>query len=191
MRHIFLLFTALMLAACSMENMANKMVPDDIRANTATHIDALAARDMSLVREAFNIAEDNVDAQKQIEILLSKIPEGTELQRDIVSVNTKSSVNYSGSDGKQKSKTISLGYEVKMTEGFMLVTTRYGLDEQGECCMLMNIHVEDYETSPVLAGLQMMAKVMKIAGAIILFGLLALTAFLLRRRRQKQAASQT
>ena len=174
-----------------MENMANKMVPDDIRANTATHIDALAARDMSLVREAFNIAEDNVDAQKQIEILLSKIPEGTELQRDIVSVNTKSSVNYSGSDGKQKSKTISLGYEVKMTEGFMLVTTRYGLDEQGECCMLMNIHVEDYETSPVLAGLQMMAKVMKIAGAIILFGLLALTAFLLRRRRQKQAASQT
>ncbi len=191
MKIILGLFAVLCLAACSIQDMANKMVPEDIRANTAAHIDALVKRDMSLVREAFNLAEGNVAAQSQIDILLSKIPEGTELQRDIVAANANSSVNYSGSDGKQKSKTYSLSYEVKMTEGFMLVTTRYALGAQGECCILVNIHAEDYKTSPALAGLQMMAKILKIIGGVIALGLLALTAFLVRRRRQKRAGAQS
>jgi len=188
MRHIYLCLTALFLAACSMEGMAEKMIPADIRANTTAHIDALIASDDSLVREAFNIAEDDEEAAKQIEILLSKVPGGTEVQRDIVGTNAQKNLSISVGDGKQASQNYSLSYEVKMSEGYMLVTTSYTLDGAGKCCMLVNINVEDYDSSPALAALKMTVKILKTFGVIVIIGLVALVFFLVRRSRRKKRA---
>lgn len=174
---LFLIFTTLILSACSMNGMAEKMVPAHIlKKNDAVIENVLSANadyftefDASEIEKAKVYFEENTSKGKM-------------LRKDFVGVNTQTSIS-SG----QKSKNIDLTVEVQTQDGFTLISTQYALDEGGECCALRNVTSAKHETSPVRAGLETTMKVLKAVGLIFLIGLIGLIVFLVRRSKRKKA----
>jgi hypothetical protein len=187
LKYIGYVFCAIFLAACSMEGMVEKMVPEDVRADHAAHIDALLAGDDSRIRSAF---KDDLDFEsdaimKQMESITAAVPEGKELRRDYVGVNSNASI----STESGRSRDIDLISEVQTEAGFMLVTSKYGLDATGTCCRLMNINVESFDASPIRAGLETAMRVAKWVGLGVLLSIILLVAFLIRRSRKRRRLS--
>jgi hypothetical protein len=187
LKYIGYVFCAILLAACSMEGMAEKMVPEDVRADHAAHIDALLAGDDSRIRSAF---KDDLDFEsdaimKQMESITAAVPEGKELRRDYVGVNSNASI----STESGRSRDIDLISEVQTEAGFMLVTSKYGLDATDTCCRLMNINVESFDTSPIRAGLETAMRVAKWVGLGVLLSIILLVTFLIRRSRKRRRLS--
>jgi hypothetical protein len=184
LKYIGYVFCAILLAACSMEGMAEKMVPEDVRADHAAHIDALLAGDDSRIRSAF---KDDLDFEsdaimKQMESITAAVPEGKELRRDYVGVNSNASI----STESGRSRDIDLISEVQTEAGFMLVTSKYGLDATDTCCRLMNINVESFDASPIRAGLETAMRVAKWVGLGVLLSIILLVTFLIRRSRKRR-----
>lgn len=174
---LFAILAALILSACSINGMAEKMVPAHIlEKNDAVIENVLAANaDYFTEFEPSEIAK----AKAYFEENTSK---GKMLRKDFVGVNTQTSI----SSGK-KSKTIELDVEVQTQDGFTLISTKYALNSAGECCALRNVTAAKHETSPVRAALEMTMKVMKAIGLIVLIGLIGLIVFLVRRSKRKKA----
>ena len=189
LKYIGYVFCAILLAACSMEGMAEKMVPEDVRADHAAHIDAFLAGDDSRMRNAFkndlDITSEEITAH--MAAMIASVPTGQEIRRDYVGVNSVTSI--STSEGKMRD--INLISEVQTEGGFMLVTSQYGLNTQGECCRLMNIVVESHETSPIRAGLEAVMKIAKWVGLGVLLLMGLLIAFLIRRSRRRRVTPST
>lgn len=185
MKYLLLALTAMLLSACSIQGMVEKAVPESVRADHAAHIDRLLERDTSRLENAFNLDPQNEETQAQLDSILDNVPEGGEIRRDYVGMNTASSFT----TGEGKSRDINLVSEIQTQGGYMTVTTQYALDPQGECCRITNLNVEKFETSPVREALESVKRVAKIIGIIFLIGILALVFFLVRRRKKKRVAS--
>lgn len=182
MKYLSILFAALIFSACSMQGMVEKAVPENVIADHAAHVDRLLEKDTSRIETAFKLEAVDEASQKQLDQLLANVPDGAEIRRDYVGMNSAVAVNV----GEGKTRDINLVSEVQTDAGFMLVTTQYALDGAGDCCMLTNINVEKFETSPMRETLETFARVGKIIGIIILLGILGLVFFLTRRSRRKK-----
>ena len=189
MKLLALFIAAIILTACSTQEMIEKTAPENVRANHTAHINKLLERDTSLMESAFNLDMENEDTQKQIAVILENIPDGKEIRRDYVGFNSSSGL----STGEGKTRDISLTSEIQTEGGFMTVYSEYALDSNGECCALTNINVAKYETSPIRLGLEAAAKIGKIVGLVFLglvIFLIGLVVFLVsRKRRRKKAAA--
>jgi len=186
MKYLTILFAAFALAACSIEGMVEKSVPENVRADHADHIDKLLARDTSLMEKAFDLDLENDETQSQIAAILEAIPDGKEIRRDYVGMNSSSRISV----GEGQSRDINLVSEIQTEGGFLTVTSQYALDANGDCCALTNINVAGFESSPVRAGLEAAAKIGKMIGLGALMGVVALAAFLIFRRRRKAAQAE-
>ena len=183
MKQFLVLTIAIFMSGCSMENMVQKTVPADVVADHAAHIDHLLELDGARIIAAFDVDIDNAEAQARLDEILKNVPDGSEIRRDYVSMNSASKV----STGEGRSRDIELVTEVQTTDGFMLVASQYALDADGNCCQLTNLNVSAHETSPIRAGLETLLRVLKIFGLVLLVFILGLTIFLIRRGRRKKA----
>ena len=176
---LFAIFTALILSACSINDMAEKMVPEHILEKNDAVIENVLSANADYFAE-FKASEIE-KAKVYFEENTSK---GKMLRKDFVGVNTQTSIS-SG----EKSKNIDLTVEVQTQDGFTLISTKYTLDSSGECCTLRNVTTAKHETSPVRAGLETTMKILKAVGLIFLIGLIGLIVFLVRRSKRKKAQS--
>lgn len=189
LRFLALTLFALLLSACSIEGMAEKMIPESVRLDAQKHVDALSNNDISLIISAFEADPEDESVKAQLDSITAQIIEGPEIRRDIVGANASKSFNASTSEGAQSQTTYDLTYEIEKADGFMAITTTYNLNENGECCRITNINAQKFEASPYRAGLEAMKKGFKIAAIIIGVFLLLLVFFLVRRSRRKKATS--
>ena len=180
---------ALFLSACSMEGLADKMVPADVLADHNAHIDAMLAGDMSTVKAAFKDDVDLADPAivQRFAEMKATIPDGPEIRRDYVGVSSSASASL----GDGKSRDIALITEVQTEGGFLTVNSQYTLRSSGECCRLISVNVEKFETSPLREGMEMAGRVARTIGLVILCMMVLLVVLLvwrmrvLRRRRQQ------
>ncbi|MEP3889367.1 MAG: hypothetical protein ABJN69_02800 [Hellea sp.] len=174
---LFLMLTAILLSACDMNGMAEKMVPAHILEKNDAVIENVLAANADYFTEF-----DASEIEKAKVYFEENISKGKMLRKDFVGVNTQTSIS-SG----QKSKNIDLTVEVQTEDGFTLISTNYTLDNAGECCTLRNVTSAKHETSPVRAALETTMKVLKAMGLIFLIGLIGLIVFLVRRSKRKKA----
>ena len=182
MRLLFILCCAILLSACSIQGMVEKTVPENVRTDHTAHIDSLLARDSARIVEVFNLDIADETIQMKIEEILGQVPEGQEIRRDYVGMNSSSSI--STSEGK--TRDIEIVTEIQTQDGFMTVTGQYALDAKRECCALSNLVVKKFDESPMRKTWETAAKVGKIIGLFFLT-LIALTVFLILRSNKKRA----
>ena len=107
---------------------------------------------------------------------------GKIISRHIVSANVSTNIN-NGS----KTTDITIGHEIKTTEGYTLITNRfYQSPEDAECCRLIHVNVQNFDSSPAYSTIQMIEKVTRIMAYILPIALLILIAILLRARRKRK-----
>ncbi len=187
MRYIqaFIVFclTAL-LSACSFQGFYEKIVPDNVRAMDDHYIQVVLNKDIEALRSLQGDLSDE-DFDLALGEVFKRVPPGDVVYKEVVSVEHNTSINSAG-----KSKVINSSFELQKGDRFMLINLIYNLDKDGNCCRLVRLNVDDYESSPVKAGLDQAAKIGKIAGIVIL-GLLLLGLFILisiiRKKRRNKA----
>ena len=176
MKYFYLIIATFILSACSIQGMVEKAVPENVRANHNAHIDTLLAKDKQKLIKLFEAGEGNQEATNKLTLVLENIPDGKEIRRDYVGMNSSSKFSHEGN-----SRYIHLITEVETETGFMTVTSQYALDSDGTCCALTNINVVASETSPVRAALEI-ARIVGIISLTLILGLIALAIFRSRRR---------
>lgn len=186
-RFLVLILTALFLISCSIEGIAEKIIPEDVRLDAQVQVNAISNNDMSLIIETFDVDPEDEAVKAQLQSVKDQIIEGPEIRRDIVGANAKTSFSASLGEGSQSQTIYDISYEIEKAEGFMAVTAIYTLKEDGECCQLININTQKFESSPYRAGLEAMKTGLIIAGGIIALLGLFLIVFLVRRSRSKKA----
>lgn len=181
-----LLLAALILSACSMQGMAEKMVPANVLADHNAQIDALLNEDLSRLESAFAGALDfeTPETIAQMDQILAAVPGGAEVRRDYVGVESSAAI--SAANGK--TRDIGLMTEVQTEDGFMLVSAQYGLAQDGSCCRLLGLNVKRHDSSPIRAGLASAAKVGKFIGLGFLLLIGVLVFWLVRRQRKLRRA---
>lgn len=184
MKYLIIPFVACALSACSIQGMVEKTVPEDVRSDHMAHIDRLLMKDMSRLERAFDLDMGDPETQKNVNVVLENIPDGKEIRRDYVGVNSSVSMDV----GEGKSRDINLVSEIQTEGGYMTVTGQYSLAADGTCCVLTNINVAKSETSPVRESLDSFKKIAKIVGLTFLLLIAGLVFFLVRRRRKKAEA---
>jgi len=186
MKNLCLILTAILLSACSIQGLVEKTVPANVLEDHAAHIDKLLERDTARMVAAFDLDLEDTETQDKLEMILENVPTGDEIRRDYVGLNTSSSL--STSEGK--SRNINLVSEVQTQTGFMTVTSDYTLDAQGECCIITNIYVQPFETSPMRETIETAKKVSKIIGIfffITVLLILFLVIYLIRKKKKARA----
>jgi len=181
MRIIILIFMSICLSACSIQGMVEKTVPENVRVDHNAHIDQLLAKDKAQITRVFEFVIKGDDTDEKLVALFENVPEGKEIRRDYVGMN--SSKGISSSEGKRHN--ISLVTEVQTHGGFMLVTSQYALSADGSCCALTELTAAASDSSPIRAALETAVKIGKLVGIIVLIlilGLIAMTVLLLNRR---------
>ncbi|MEE9347230.1 MAG: hypothetical protein V3U82_03480 [Robiginitomaculum sp.] len=190
MRFITLILCAaftLGLTACSIEDMAAKVIPEHILANDQKVISKVMARDISVFDDFYaeNDSRGRADFDASARDVLAAISKGEILRTDIVGANSSSSI--SSSEGK--TRTIVSTYEVQTEQGFTLIELTYGLKPDETCCALSYINVKRPEFSQ-REMLERAASMAKTIGLIILASLLVLIGliiFFVRRNKRKKA----
>lgn len=175
---LILIFTVSLLSACSMDGMAQKMVPAHILEKNEAVIENVLAGNAAYFTEF-----DEAEIEKAKAYFEGNTSKGKVLRQDFVGINSQTTL----ASGEGKSKTIDISVEVQTQQGFTLIDTHYALDGEGNCCALKNVTTNKYETSPVRAGFETAMKVMKAIGLIFLIGLMGLIVFLVRRSKRKKA----
>lgn len=176
------LFLSLFLSACSMQAMAEKRVPEDVRAQADAQIDRLVAGDTQFVLDAFPDDTSNPELLTQIERMRANIPDGEEVSRDIVGVMGSTEQAYSDSAGAVRRGTYNLAHELEFSDGgYLLVQTAYTLDQVGECCVLRSINATKSDASPMRDGQVARARLFRILGILFLISTLATAAFVIIR----------
>lgn len=181
---------ALLLTACSIQDMAEKIIPEDVRTDANLQIDAISNNDLSLLVESLGINIENEAIEKQLDGVRSQIIDGPEIRRDIVGAHAKTHFSASMAEGKQSETTYNVTYEIEKEKGFMAITTHYTLKENGECCRLYHVNVQKFDSSPYRLGFAALKKAVFIAGGILLFILFGLIVFFVRRTRRKKRPTQ-
>ncbi len=185
MRLIYLIIASIFLSACSIQGMVEKTVPEDVRADHNAHIDRLLAKDTSRIETAFKLDSNDPDVQQNLKGILDRVSNGKEIRRDYVGVNSATSI----SSGAGKSRDINLVTEIQTEGGFMTVTGQYALGADGVCCVLTNITVEKFESSPIRIVWETAAKIGKFVGLFFL-GIVILTVLLVMRSNKKKRAAR-
>ena len=182
-KYLLVLVSVAILTACSMQKMADKILPEPVKVDATKAVDAVFAKDASFFASMRSEKMSDEEFKAAIDNLFSFVSEGAEIRRDIVSASSK--VN--ASIGSGTNKAYSLIYEIQTDDGFTAISLDYvKTPEQAECCELININVNKSDTSPYRATLEMVGKVMKIIGLIFLLGIGLLIFFLVRRSRKKK-----
>ncbi|MEM7727850.1 MAG: hypothetical protein AAF311_01095 [Pseudomonadota bacterium] len=196
LRPLLLPLAALLLSACSVQAMAERRVPEDVRAHADEQIDRLVAGDLQFVRDAFPDDADNPDLLAQIERMRSNVPDGAEASRDIVGVMGTTEQAYDDGRGAVRRGTYNLAHELAFESGgtpsgYLLVQTAYTLDADGACCVLRSINATRSGASPMREGQVSRARLFRIMALLLLVTSLATAAFLLIRvgGRKARAAS--
>lgn len=177
-RVLYLAAAAVFLTACNMDKMAAKMVPEHILEKNEAVVDNVLAGNVDYFTEFGDADKDKAKA-----FFDENTSKGKVLRRDFVGINTSTSINV----GEGKSKDIALDVEVQTEDGFTLISTKYSLDEDGDCCALTNVNAQKFDSSPIRQGLETTMKVLKAVGIILLIGIIGLIVFLVRRRKRKKA----
>lgn len=186
MRLFVVLFLGLILSACSLEKIAEQLLPDNIEAQSQEVVEAVLARDtaffLSLKSEETELSEFN----KNVAMMFEQISEGGVVSEHIVSAN----INTSFKSGDSGTTDINIGHEIETSEGFTLISTRFYKGPEDEvCCRLVNVNVRKFESSPAYANILLVERVSKVlAFALPVIAVLILT-LILRRRGRNRAVS--
>ena len=183
---VLILAGILILSACSIQEFAERTVPAHILEHSQKSVDAIMAGDP----EFFEFIKEKQKSPEKFEELFFEATayksDGAELSRNIVSFETSSSI----STQQGKLRNINISYELETEGGFTLIALSYGLNpETSQCCVLYNLNVSGYESSPVLATMQALSKIAKIAGVVFLIVLVGVIVFLIRHFRRRRARS--
>lgn len=187
MRSISVTITALFLSACNVEALAEKILPDNVKAHSHEVVNAVLEEDAPFFEplRAENLTID--EFQAAIEEMFSYHSDGAEISRHIVSASTNKSFNSEGTF-----KLIEIVHEVKTEGGYTLISNRYeqkpGMDT---CCDLTFVNVQKFDESPYYEDLVSLQKISKIVGISFLLLFLFLGIFIVRRSRKKRLESMS
>ncbi len=171
------------LAACSMQKLTEKILPEPVRSNAADVVDAVLQKDASFFADMKNKDMDDKEFAEIVDNMLSFVSEGAEIRRDIVSASSQSNTNI----GKGTNRAYNLTYEIQTEGGFTAIVLDYvQTPQQNECCELIDINVTMSETSPYRVMLESMVKIFKIIGLTVLLGTCLIVFFLVRHLRRKK-----
>lgn len=181
MIRFLLILSALYLSACSMQAMAEKRVPGDVRAHVDAQIDQLIAGETQFILDAFPDDADNPDLLAQIARMEANVPEGTEQSRHIVGVMGSTEQAYNDTQGAVRRGTYNLAHELEFDDGYLLVQTATTLDADGDCCVLRSINATRSEISPMRDGQVSRARLFRILAILLAISSLATLVFLIIR----------
>ena len=148
MRHFRFLFLALagiLLAACSLPEMAAKILPDDVESQMEEVIDAVIAHDFDTIKangsDDFNAVENLEEGFNEIfEYIFTGEVESRKL------VNAK--FNSSSSLGSSSVTYYTGQYEINYADGSNIYTIVLVKNGDGQCCALQNVNVKKFSSSP-------------------------------------------
>jgi hypothetical protein len=182
MYRLFIVLAGLWLSACSMQAMAEKRVPADVRAEVDAQIDRLIAKDVDFILAAFPEERNNPAFREQITRMVDNVPNGAVLRRDIVGVQGRTDQAYSDTQGAVRSGVYNLAHEIAFDgDAFLLVQTAHTFTDDGACCQLRAINASRHETSPYKAQLERQSRIMKFVALFTLISTLAVIVFLIIR----------
>jgi hypothetical protein len=187
MSRLLLILSAFFLSACSMEAMAEKRVPDDVRAHVNAQIDQLIIGDTQFILDAFPDDADNPDLLAQIERMEANVPEGTEQSRHIVGVMGSTEQAYNDTRGAIRRGTYNLAHELEFEDGYLLVQTATTLDPQGDCCVLRSINATRSDASPMREGQVSRARLFRILAILLAISSFGTLIFLIIRLGGRKA----
>ena len=163
MIRLILPLVAMFLSACTMEGLAGRLIPDEVRADAERLTDEIMAGEFGTVRAAFPD-----QAGPEFEAFLSGIAkelEGkTETAREIIGAQASAGA---GTDGP--SRTYALVHEVQIEDRFVLVSQVW--KRRGdEDVTLFAVDITDADTSTA-AQLRRTGMIVRVAGSILLAGM--------------------
>ena len=182
-KYVAVTLSVLVLSACSMQGLAEKILPANIQADATRMVDAVLQKDVSAFVSMQNEMSDE-DFAAALNNMFSYISEGAEIRRDIVGANS----NVSASLGERTSRSYNVIYEIQTEQGFTAISLDYvQTAEQEECCVLQFVNVQNSKTSPYRIPLAKAAKIAKFVGIFVLLAIVLLVIFLVRRSRRRRA----
>jgi hypothetical protein len=185
MRVFLVCILGVFLAACSIEKMAEKLLPDDIEQKSHDVVTAVFAEDIEFFRPLKSEKLSEEDFQKTVKAMFEHRSEGEIISSHIVSANTNTSI----SSGSGKTRQINISHEIKTGGGYTLVSTLFvQTADDAECCVLASVNVQEFEDSPAHKTAVLIEKVSKIVAVILPLGSLLIFVLVLRARRKKKAA---
>jgi len=184
MRYICLTLFALILSACSMQEMVEKAVPENVRANHTAHIDEILSKNKTKMVEALNLDLENVNVQERLTDIFENIPSGEEIRRDYVGMESSSGF------GENSATTIKLTTEIQTEDGFLTVTGLYKSAHGEPCCTLIDMNAWASDSSPARKTWKLMGKIGRVFGISILGLISGLIGYLILRRRRRPTEGQ-
>lgn len=151
-----------------MEAMADKRVPDDVRAHVNAQIDQLIAGDTAFIYDAFPDDADTPEFRAQIAQMVTNTPDGPEISRNVVGVIGSTEQAYSDQKGAVRRGTYNMAYELQFEDGYLLVQTAHTLKDDGECCALRAINATRSNASPMYADRVGRARLFTVLGILLL-----------------------
>ena len=181
MTRLILLLIVVFLSACSMDELAEQLVPSEVRADADQLTTDIMAGEFDSLRAAFPGL-----AGPEFESALGKMAEevrgGTEISRGIVGVSANASTGTEGS-----SRNYIIAHEVETEAGFTTVSQTWA-GEGDEAVALTDVNVVGSDTSTI-AALEQMGRIARYVGlGLLLGGSLLVFLLVLRSRRRAQAA---
>lgn len=180
MTRLMPLLLAVLLAACSMDSVAGRILPDDVRAEAEQLTTEIMAGEFETIRAAFPD-----QAGPELDAFLGAVAEGvegkSELAREIVGVSASVSADLEGA-----SQTYSIVHEVEIEDTFVVISQVW-VRSGNAGLSLLNVDIVDTDVSTA-AQLRQAGRVARIVGGglLVVGGLLVL--LLVRRRRRARAA---
>lgn len=174
-------FAALLLSACSMQAMAEKRVPDDVRAEVDSQIDRLVAGETQFIFDAFPDDADDPAFREQIARMAANVPDSPILSRNVVGVMGRTEQAYSDRQGAVRSGTYNLAHELAFENGYLLIQTAHTLNADGDCCVLRNINASRHDSSPLKTGQDRRARIFKFLAIFLLISTLITAVVLIIR----------
>ena len=182
------LIVACTMVGCSIQEFADKMLPDSVKESAIDTVDAVMRKDAEFLKPLKNEKMSEEDFAKVIDGVFAQVSDGDEFRRDIVGASFNSSI--STSEGK--TKTAKVIYEIRTADGFTLITLNYYQSRTDtKCCRLTGVNVQKHEASPVRATLTTMANIGKIVSIMVLLGILGLVFFYLIFSQTKESPARS
>ncbi len=183
-KYSVLIVSVFIVAACSMQKLTEKILPEPVRSNAADVVDAALQKDASFFADMKSKDMDDKEFAEIVDNMLGFVSEGAETRRDIVSASSQSNTSM----GKGTNRAYNLTYEIQTEGGFTAIVLDYvQTPQQGECCELIDINVTMSDTSPYRVMLESMAKIFKIIGLAVLLAIFLIVFFLVRHLRKKKS----
>ena len=181
---LLVIAATILLSSCSLQGIYEKLVPENVRTMDEQYVQAVLDKDVEAFRNLQGELSDE-DFETLLSELFEKVPSGEVIYNSVVSVENNTTF-----DGSGKRKIINSSFEIKKGDKFLLINLIYSLDSDGNCCRLVRMNLEDYESSPVKAAIDQAARIGKIIGLVflglIVIGLVVLVSYVRRKRRNKE-----